>query len=102
MRYYREGRVKSERRNAWSLPVMRFRLIPREEKFFELFDEFTTILTGAAAKFLDMMTAFDRLRERNEELREAEHDGDLVIERIIKALDRTFITPFDREDIHSL
>jgi predicted phosphate transport protein (TIGR00153 family) len=81
---------------------MRFRLIPREEKFFELFDEFTTILTGAAAKFLDMMTAFDRLRERNEELREAEHDGDLVIERIIKALDRTFITPFDREDIHSL
>jgi predicted phosphate transport protein (TIGR00153 family) len=81
---------------------MRFSLLPREEKFFDLFEEFTTILNQAAQQFLDMVLHFDRLRERNEAMRKAERGGDEVIERIIKALDRTFITPFDREDIHTL
>jgi predicted phosphate transport protein (TIGR00153 family) len=81
---------------------MRFSLLPREEKFFDLFDEFSTILTEAAQQFLDMVLHFDRLKDRNESMRRAERAGDAVIERIIKALDRTFITPFDREDIHTL
>lgn len=81
---------------------MRFRLLPREEKFFDLFDEFAAILMRAAERFLEMVLHFDRLRERSAELRKEERDGDEVIERIIKALDRTFITPFDREDIHAL
>jgi uncharacterized protein Yka (UPF0111/DUF47 family) len=77
-------------------------LIPREEKFFDLFDEVAVILPRASRNFLDMVTHFDRLEERAEELRDAEHQGDLLVERIIKALDRSFITPMDREDIHSL
>lgn len=81
---------------------MRFTLIPREMKFFDLFDDAVTILTGASDKFLNMVTQFDRLVERSNELKEAERNGDLAIERIIKALDRSFITPFDREDIHTL
>jgi predicted phosphate transport protein (TIGR00153 family) len=81
---------------------MRFRLLPREEKFFDLFDEFAVILMRAAEKFLDMVLHFDCLRERSAELRIEEHAGDEVTERIIQALDRTFITPFDREDIHAL
>src|SRR4051794_14019439 len=81
---------------------MRFRLLPREEKFFDLFDEFATLLMRTAEKFLDMVLHFDRLRERSADLRQEEHDGDQIIERIIQALDRTFITPFDREDIHAL
>ena len=39
---------------------MRFNLIPREEKFFDMFDEATAILTRASEKFLDMLTNFDR------------------------------------------
>ncbi len=81
---------------------MRFSLIPREMKFFDMFEEFSTILTRAAGKFLEMVTKFDRLAERSDELKKEEHAGDTVIERIIKALDRSFITPFDREDIHTL
>lgn len=81
---------------------MRFSLLPREEKFFDLFDDFAGIMTRAAQKFFDMVQQFDRLRERGEDLRNEEHAADLVVERIIQALDRTFITPFDREDIHSL
>src|SRR5207249_11829541 len=83
-------------------PFMRFNLIPREEKFFDLFDEVATIISRAAGKFLDMVTAYDRLPARANELRLEEHACDDVVGRIIKALDRSFITPFDREDIHTL
>src|SRR5436189_230696 len=48
---------------------MRFRLIPREEKFFDLFDEFMAILQRAAEKFLDMVLLFDRIHERGEAVR---------------------------------
>jgi predicted phosphate transport protein (TIGR00153 family) len=80
---------------------MRF-LIPRELKFFDMFDEAAAILTRASARFLDMVTQFDKLMERSNELKREEREGDEVVERIIKALDRSFITPFDREDIHTL
>src|SRR5205823_2332407 len=81
---------------------MRFSLIPREEKFFDMFDEVAGIISRAAGKFLDMVTEFDRLQARGNELRMEEHECDAAVSRIIKALDRSFITPFDREDIHML
>jgi uncharacterized protein Yka (UPF0111/DUF47 family) len=81
---------------------MRFTLIPREMKFFDMFDEVVALLTRASSKFLDMATHFDRLKERSAELRQEERDCDAVIGRIITALDQSFITPFDREDIHAL
>jgi len=81
---------------------MRFSLIPREEKFYDMFEEAAGIITRAAGKFLDMVTAFDRLSARSNEIKFEEHACDEVIGRIIKALDRSFITPFDREDIHTL
>jgi predicted phosphate transport protein (TIGR00153 family) len=81
---------------------MGFSLIPREEKFFDLFDEAATILSRAAGKFLDLVITFDRLPSRVNELKMEERNGDEVVGRIVKALDRSFITPFDREDIHTL
>jgi uncharacterized protein Yka (UPF0111/DUF47 family) len=81
---------------------MAFSLIPQETKFFDLFDEVAAVLTRAAGKFLTMLTEFDHLLERSNEIREEEHACDTVVGRIITSLDRTFITPFDREDIHSL
>src|SRR5437588_8074625 len=81
---------------------MRFSLIPREMKFYDMFDEAAAILTRASDKFLAMVTQFDHLLERSNELKQEERLGDEVVGRIIKALDRSFITPFDREDIHEL
>lgn len=81
---------------------MRFSLIPREMKFFDMFDEAAVILVRASEKFAQMVSQFDRLAERSYELRQEEHACDDVVGRIIKALDRSFITPFDREDIHTL
>jgi uncharacterized protein len=81
---------------------MRFSLIPREEKFFDMFDEAVTVMTRASAKFLTMVTEFTDLAARSIELKHLENACDEIVERIIQALDRSFITPFDREDIHAL
>src|SRR5262245_58170973 len=81
---------------------MRFSLIPREMKFFDLFDDVAATITRAAAKFLDMLTVFDNLPGRGLELKREEETGDRLVEKILHALDQTFITPFDREDIHNL
>jgi uncharacterized protein len=81
---------------------MRFSLLPREMKFFDMFDEMAATLTRAAAKFLDMLTDFDDLPARGLDIKKEEEIGDALVEKILRALDRTFITPFDREDIHNL
>ena len=81
---------------------MRFSLIPREMKFFDMFDETAVRITLAASKFLEMVTVFDKLEIRSHELKRDEDACDANVEKILKALDRTFITPFDREDIHTL
>ncbi|MFL5245149.1 MAG: DUF47 domain-containing protein [Gemmataceae bacterium] len=81
---------------------MRFSLIPREQKFFDMFDDVAAVISRAAGKFLDMVTEFDRLTSRSNELKHEERAGDELVERIIQSLDRSFITPIDREDIHAL
>jgi uncharacterized protein Yka (UPF0111/DUF47 family) len=77
-------------------------LMPRQEKFFDLFDQVADLLVSASEHFLQMISVFDRLPERAEQLRAEEHACDLLIEQILKALDRSFVTPMDREDIHAL
>lgn len=81
---------------------MRFSLIPREMKFFDMFDENAATLTRAAGKLLEMLTEFDNLPSRGLDIKQEEENGDALVEKILQALDRTFITPFDREDIHNL
>jgi uncharacterized protein Yka (UPF0111/DUF47 family) len=81
---------------------MRFSLIPKEMKFFEFFNETTACITGAAAKFVDMITQFDDLPRRGKDIKSDEERCDQIVEKTIKALDLSFITPFDREDIHGL
>lgn len=82
--------------------AMRFSLIPREMRFFDMFDEVAAHLTAASGKFVEMVTAFDRLAERGKEMKAEEDACDAIVEKLLKALDRSFITPFDREDIHTL
>src|ERR1700677_2089545 len=81
---------------------MRFSLIPREMRFYDMLEEASAIVSSAAVKFLEMVTKFDNLAARARDLKVEEERCDAVIERIIKALNLSFITPFDREDIHTL
>jgi uncharacterized protein Yka (UPF0111/DUF47 family) len=81
---------------------MGFSLIPREMKFFDRFDEATAVLCRASGKLVELVTVFDHLDERGADLKGEETRCDEIVERTLVDLDRSFITPFDREDIHSL
>jgi len=80
-----------------------FRLIPREEKFFEFFDKAANNILDGAKVLVQMMDEQDGdLVKGWKQLEDLEHVGDKITHQIIRKLNRTFITPIDREDIHSL
>src|SRR5438876_5230949 len=81
---------------------MRLPLIPREEKFFDMFVEDASNVL-AAARTLESFFATYGDRERiAAQLRDLEHRGDQISHEIGHKLESTFVTPFDREDIHNL
>jgi hypothetical protein len=80
-----------------------FRLIPREEKFFEFFRRAAGNILEASKVLVRMMDGqAGDLQEHWKRLEEFEHEGDKITHQIIRKLNRTFITPIDREDIHAL
>lgn len=81
---------------------MRLRLIPREERFFDLFAEDAANVLGAARLLQAMLRTYDVVERRAGEIRDAEHRGDEISHDIGHRLENTFVTPFDREDIHAL
>lgn len=88
--------------------MFKFSLIPREEKFFDLFDESARNVARTAQelkKLVDNWAEVD-IEQAVNEITELEHKGDTVTHQILAQLHRTFLTPFDREDIallaHSL
>ena len=78
------------------------RLIPRDEKFFDLFIKDGENLLEAARKLEALVTSYDRLDERIAEIQALEKRGDQIDDEVMARLERSFITPFDREDIHAL
>jgi len=79
------------------------RLLPREEEFFNLFIEVAN-RNKEAAEFLRKLFEAppDRRTPHVEALKRLEHEADQVTHEVVNRLDRTFITPLDREDIHQL
>src|ERR1700751_6371274 len=81
---------------------MRLNLLPREEKFYQDFQALADELKRGAA-LLEEMLAPDRPSwDKAEEIKEVEHKCDVLTHEIIQRLNRTFVTPIDREDIHEL
>jgi predicted phosphate transport protein (TIGR00153 family) len=81
---------------------VRLRLIPREERFFDLFVADAANVLGAARLLEAMLRSYDQLERRAGEIRDAEHRGDEISHDIGHRLESTFVTPFDREEIHGL
>ena len=81
---------------------MAFRLIPREEKFYGDFKALADELQRGA-KLLEEMLASDHPNwDKADEIKEVEHQCDFITHEVIQRLNRTFVTPLDREDIHEL
>ena len=83
--------------------ILRF-LLPREERFRELLEQATANLVKAADLFLAIARARDIAERKVKlvELKAVEHQGDKITRQVFEALNSTFITPFDREDIRSI
>ena len=78
------------------------RLIPRDTRFFDLFADMAGNLGEAARVLRQTLQDFHNVEERVQRLKEIEHRGDEMTHNILTKLNQSFITPFDREDIHEL
>ena len=78
------------------------RLIPRDVSFFALFAQTSENLIACARVLVDLFAHYDNVEEKIREIRRIEHVGDGLTHGIMTKLNQTFITPFDREDIHRL
>jgi len=77
-------------------------LIPRDERFYDLFIVDGENLAVAAKELAELLEQMDRLDERVASIQKLEKRGDEIDRDINARLERSFVTPFDREDIHSL
>ena len=78
------------------------RLMPKDERFFELFIADGENLLAAARELEALVTSYDRVEERVDAIRALEHQGDEIGDDLTDKIERAFITPFDRGDIHEL
>ena len=82
--------------------MFRFPFIPREQKFFDLFEQSAHNMVKTAQVLKGMVDTWENVKKSVDEITDLEHEGDAIIHQIMAQLNRTFVTPFDREDIAML
>jgi len=78
------------------------RLIPREEKFFDYFEELADKIEEGGRLFKEFLENYENPAAKASQLKEIEHEADKITHRTYEKLHKTFLTPLDREDIHTL
>lgn len=81
------------------------RLMPREGRFFSLFDGHAKLIVDGALALADVLKNYDNLKDRAtgiKTIEDAEHGADRITHETVQLLHTTFVTPFDRDDIHRL
>jgi predicted phosphate transport protein (TIGR00153 family) len=78
------------------------RLIPREEKFYDLFEELINKIEEGGNLFLDMVEEYEYPLPKITKLKELEHEADVITHRTYEKMHKSFLTPLDREDIYAL
>lgn len=81
---------------------MRLSIVPRERRFFELFDNAASNVARGADLLVELVRECSRAEELRRMIEEVEHEGDITTHEIADRLNHTFVTPFDHEDIHAL
>lgn len=79
-----------------------FRILPKDQEFFVLFEKAGQNIHDGAAMLKDMLDNFENVKDKARQIEEIEHKGDTFTHDIIKKLNTTFITPIEREDILAL
>jgi hypothetical protein len=81
---------------------VRFRLVPRDDVFFTLFDQAAENLADGARLLRDLIDQFEDVHAKHARINDCERRGDELTRSILQRLDQSFVAPFDREDIHAL
>ena len=76
--------------------------IPRERRFYELFEQQAAVIVRSASLLELALADAANLPPRQKEIKALEHQGDELTHEIVRTLNRTFVTPFDHEDIYAL
>ena len=79
-----------------------FNLLPRDTVFFDLFEGMALLAIKSAEHLLEFAKAYPAYETALQKIRDEEHAADQLAHKALDRLDTTFITPFDREDIHAL
>jgi predicted phosphate transport protein (TIGR00153 family) len=82
--------------------LLKFSLIPKEKKFFALFEQSAQNAGKIAEQLRDLVYVWENVRERVGIITDLEHQGDAITHQVMAQLHLTFVTPFDREDIARL
>jgi predicted phosphate transport protein (TIGR00153 family) len=77
-------------------------LVPREQRFYDLFEQQASILVSAGVLLKETLEDAGDLSARRREIKDLERRGDQVTYEIVRSLNETFVTPFDHEDISAL
>lgn len=78
------------------------RLIPRDERFFDMFAELARRITQSAELLRELFQHPARLQEFEQKIKDVEHEADGLVHEVNRKIDTSFVTPLDREDIHLL
>ena len=82
--------------------LSRFRLIPQDERFFDWFNRSAQNNLEGAELLVDILDHYEDVDRKARHLKDIEHRGDELTHLVFAALNRAFVTPFDREDISAL
>ena len=82
--------------------MAKFSLLPHEHNFYAFFEQGTQVMVQAAQKLKELVDRWENPEAIVAEITEIEHQGDTITHQVMAQLHRTFITPFDREDISLL
>jgi predicted phosphate transport protein (TIGR00153 family) len=81
----------------------RLSLVPQKREFFDLYNRAAANTVSIAQEVIDLLEQFpDRADERLRDIKELEHEGDRLTHEVVDLLNRTFVTPFDRDDMYRL
>ncbi|HRR41410.1 MAG TPA: DUF47 domain-containing protein [Syntrophales bacterium] len=78
------------------------KFLPKEETFFDHFEELAVKIEEGAKLFIDILNNFEHSEAKVTTLKDVEHEADTITHRIYEKMHKTFLTPFDREDIYAL
>jgi uncharacterized protein len=83
--------------------MARITLVPQKREFYDLYNQAAANAVAIAHALVQLLETFpDRCEERGRDIKELEHEGDRLTHDVVDLLNRTFVTPFDRDDMYRL